>query len=399
MEKKVYTLQYFVEKDLENKQCIDCGGPSPSHVSINQGVFLCTSCANNHKKLGYNISYLHEISSPWDNYLLSYATLGGNSKFKRLCLKYEIPCQTIYENDEERLNKYIIKFGEYCRLLLKSEVEADEPPPPLYKEVAKDKCNLNIEYFGEFKDYKLYKGQHYVAKKKDSIGTKIWNGTKATASVVGTAGELVYKAGKPVVGFLGGAAIQGLKLVGSSLYNHCIGNNGSSNIEFNNNTYNNNHHEVNNEFEVTDYFGNTSHVINVKNLDNPSNQNNINYVNYNNIYSINNQNYQNNLDVKKNIESLNKHNNIIANDNYLINNKINMKNNNSNNSSKNIESLNLTDNFENSDSFNHPDYVRENSNGSNNLIDNNSYAGMEIQFENTDKNKARKEANNFLLQP
>ena len=87
-----YDISYFVNLDSENKICFDCGGPFPTYVSINNGVFICLNCAINHSKLGYNISFIHKVSSPWDPYLLSYAVRGGNSRFKLLCTQYEVFC-------------------------------------------------------------------------------------------------------------------------------------------------------------------------------------------------------------------------------------------------------------------------------------------------------------------
>ena len=46
-----YDLNYFCSLDSENKLCFDCGGAFPKFVSINNGVFLCESCAENHKKI------------------------------------------------------------------------------------------------------------------------------------------------------------------------------------------------------------------------------------------------------------------------------------------------------------------------------------------------------------
>ena len=103
-----YEINYFYSLDSENKICFDCGGPMPTYVSINNGVFICFNCAINHSKLGYNISYIHKVSSPWDQYLLSYAIRGGNSRFKRLCNQYQVPCESSKQDDEEKLNKYII---------------------------------------------------------------------------------------------------------------------------------------------------------------------------------------------------------------------------------------------------------------------------------------------------
>ena len=110
-----------------------------------------------------------------------------------LCDQYEVPCESYHQSDEEKLNKYIIR--------LRSEILADEPPQPLYLEVTKNKCDLNVIYFPEFQNYQLYKGDVIVEKKKNNIGGKIWNGTKTTAGIVGSAEGMVYKVGKPVVCF------------------------------------------------------------------------------------------------------------------------------------------------------------------------------------------------------
>ena len=430
-----YDLQYFVNLDCENKICFDCGGPFPTYVSINNGVFICSNCAKNHEKLEYNISYIHKISSPWDPYLLSYATRGGNSRFKRLCLQYEVPCQSFNENDEEKLTKYIIRLGEYNRLVLRSEVYADEPPQPLYHEVAKQPCNLNIIYFPEFQNYHLYKGEVVVPGKTYSIGGKIWKGTKATAGIMGSAGGLVYKAGKPVVCFLGGAAFKGMKYLGSSLWNHYYGSDNNENIKNNNNNINkggNNNNYINNNninnnninnygqnqilngFALVDYSDEDLNQIKTVDLNSPLDKGNIN-INYNNNINSNKYNIftiddNNNLNDKRNnnnnnnsfnnqIGNLNKHNNIIANDKFLINKNIEYNINKSNdNSSNNINTINLNnknsyDGFEIMTQNQSKDY----NNSSNSLFENNSFAGMNVQFENTDKEKARQDANNFLL--
>jgi hypothetical protein len=281
---QIYDLHYFANLDSENKICFDCGGPFPTYVSINNGVFICSNCANNHKKLGYNISYIHQINAPWDQYLLSFAIRGGNNRFKRLCLQYEVPCQSYNENDEEKLNKYIIRLGEYNRLVLKSEVLAEEPPEPLYFEVAKDPINLNIIYFPEFQNYQLFRGEFNVPVSNNSVGAKIWNGTKATASAVGTAGGLVYKAGKPVVCFLGGTAFKGLKLMGSSIWNHCKGSDKDNKNENkkNNNINNNNNYDgsqIMNDFILVDYSKEDLCQIRPLDLNNPKDKSSMN-VNY-----------------------------------------------------------------------------------------------------------------------
>ena len=430
---KFYDLHYFTNLDSENKICFDCGGPFPTYVSINNGVFICSSCANNHKQLGYNISYIHQISAPWDQYLLSYATRGGNNRFKRLCLQYEVPCQSYNENDEEKLNKYLIRVGEYNRLLLRSEVLAEEPPQPLYFEGAKDPINLNIIYFPEFQNYQLFRGEFNVPVNNTSIGGKIWNGTKTTAGVVGTAGGLVYKAGKPVVCFLGGTAYKGLKLMGSSIWNHYMGsdkNNKNKNNKNNNNNINNNNNnnyggnQFINDFALVDYSNEDLCQIKTLDLNNlkdkgsmnvnynlNNNYNNINRNNNYNIYTVdgNNSNKYMNMNNINNNQYINyNNNNFVTNNHYPVNNNqqynnninININKQNSN-TLKNSNNLNFNNNNYVDFEIVSPNYnqTKDYSISSNSLFENNSFAKMNVQFENTDKEKARQDANNFLLKP
>ena len=423
-----FDLNHFVSLDSENKICFDCGGPFPTYVSINNGVFICSNCASNHEKLGFNISYIHKISSPWDPYLLSYAERGGNTRFKRLCLQYEVPCQSLHENDEEKLKKYIIRLGEYNRLLLRSEILAEEPPQQLYFEVAKNPCNLNVIYFPEFQNYHLYQGEVVVPGKTYSIGGKILNGTKFTAGAIGTAGKFAYKVGKPVVCFFGKATYSGIKYVGSSIWNHYTNSDKNENNKTNSQTNGNNNNNVNNnynlgnnncnnsgknlmnEFALVDYSDDDLCKIKTVDLNTMNNKESIN-VNFNiNTNNINNNNYDYNQRKNNGYHNnpsgninISNHNNIIANDNYLINNgnefnNININNNNINDSNGNVSNnINIDNNI--FGGFEIISQDKDYNNSSNSLFENNSYAGMNVQFENTDKEKARKDANNFLLKP
>jgi hypothetical protein len=431
-----YDLQYFVNLDSENKICFDCGGPFPTYVSINNGAFICSNCAKNHSKLGYNISFIHQINSPWDPYLLSYACRGGNSRFKRLCAQYEVPCQSYNENDSEKLNKYLIRLGEYHRLLLRSEVLAEEPPKPLYFEVAKNKCDLNTIYFPEFENYHLYTGEVVVPGKQYSIGGKIWNGTKTTAGIMGTAGGIVYKVGKPVVCFLGKTAFNGIKFLGKSIYHHYYPEKDKNNKDImNGNKIMNDNYNNSSDFALVDYAdedlketkimninsftdnGNIN-INNMRNNFNYNNQENLNNSNWsnnnkNNTYTINGDNPNNNINIiniginNNQFGNLNNHNNIITNNDDLINNnRINnnynpYNNKQSSDSLKNVIEINKNNNNYN-DGFEILSYnniEKDNNNSSNSLFDTNLYAGMNVQFENTDQKKARQDANNFLLKP
>ena len=364
-------IAYFYGLDSENRICFDCGGAFPCCVSINNGVFLCKFCGENHrKKLNYNISFIRDINDEWDQYLLSYATRGGNSRFKRLCLQYEVPCQSLTENDDEKINKYLIRLGEYVRLLLKSEINCDEPPQPLYNEVAKNPINKDVIYFPEFENYKLFSGKNLVNEKNqnmatnggESTGAKIWEGTKTTFNIMKTTSGIIYNTGKPIVSFLGNAAFSGLKYVGTSVWNYYMNNNETTNGEGNNLKINQTN-EGNNNITITQEYN--------PNYNNSLNNNNYNYNNNNNIYNnnnYNNKNNNNNLNNNYNYNYMNQYNNHnLQNKNYLTNsnkfniftindinsnNKINMNNKNNMNNMipkpmKNSEKMNNNNNIPN----------------------------------------------------
>ena len=216
---QLFDLEYFISLDNENKICFDCGGPFPTYVSINNGVFICSNCSKNHEKLGYNISYIYQINSPWDQYLLSYVLRGGNSRFKQLCQEYDVPCQSFDENDEEKLNKYIIELGNYHRLTLRSEILAEEPPKSLSFDDATKKCNLDIILFPELNDYHLYKGE--MIPGKTTFGGKIWKGTKVTAKFIGHKGGLIFKTGKRI---LSNGTSKGIEYIGKHIWNYHTNN-------------------------------------------------------------------------------------------------------------------------------------------------------------------------------
>ena len=370
-----FDVAYFYGLDSENRICFDCGGAFPSCVSINNGVFLCKFCGENHrKKLNYNISFIREINDDWDQYLLSYATRGGNSRFKRLCLQYEIPCQSLTQNDDEKINKYLIRLGEYIRLLLKSEINCDEPPPALYKEVANDPINQNTIYFPEFENYTLFKG-NFTAKGNDnknftnnqtntddtpstSTGAKIWEGTKTTFNIMKTTTGVIYNTGKPIVSFLGNTAFNGLKYVGSSVWNYYMNNNETNNGEGNGEGNNSQKNQTDN--------GNNNN-IKMQQKQNPDYNNLNNQANYNNNFDNNNKNYFNNNSNTKFDYNINNNNYINFNNN---NNNNNIYNNNYNNSiNYNIQNKN---NLTNSNKYNiftiNDNGISNNNNNTNNIF-------------------------------
>ena len=108
----INVLSFLFEKDLENKLCVECKSPMPSLVSINNAVLLCGKCAEKHKELGYNISYIRDVKEEWDNYLIAYFERGGNSRYIRFSQQYNL-------NDLPIAEKLKSKIMEYYRLLVR----------------------------------------------------------------------------------------------------------------------------------------------------------------------------------------------------------------------------------------------------------------------------------------
>ena len=75
--------QTIFSLDSKNKKCNDCGDEDVKFVSINNGITLCELCAEIHKNLGNQISYLRSIDDEFDDYLMNFFIYGGNKKFRR----------------------------------------------------------------------------------------------------------------------------------------------------------------------------------------------------------------------------------------------------------------------------------------------------------------------------
>ena len=134
--------------DEENNKCVDCGKENPSKVSVNNGVILCEGCATEHAQLGSKISYIRDLSDNFDEYLLNYFTLGGNSKFKRF-LKEENVNTSLPINQ-----KYLTKACDFYRINLKKKVQGDKLLEKNYEnpnEIVENPEN----YFPEFENYEL----------------------------------------------------------------------------------------------------------------------------------------------------------------------------------------------------------------------------------------------------
>ena len=316
-------MNYLYEKDNENKLCVHCKNSMPKFVSINNSILICSQCYLKHLSLGYNISYVRSIKDPWDPYLLSYLERGGNSRFIKLIKKYNLenlPIQILF-------NTRII---EYYRLLIKSEVLADEPPDQIESQFILNQIDNSIIYFPEFEDYHIFEGKiipkvntttylitlfryigsGYLNKKinDNDIYGKTLKGTLTLLKGIKEGGKIMYKTSKPIFKYLSIKTIQGIgylcKKAIDELDESNNDNNGNKcNIDINDflnvNNYiitpslefptfeeimmanNNNYNNYNNDFPIDDF--NTFNQQNPNVIVMGGNENNNNYDNFINI--------------------------------------------------------------------------------------------------------------------
>ena len=177
--------------DEENNKCADCGKENPTKVSVNNGIVICEGCAAEHTQLGPTISFVRELSDYFDEYLLNYFVLGGNSKFRRFITE---------ENLDSSLpinQKYLTKACNLYRINLKRKVQGNKLLEKNYEnpnEILENPEN----HFPEFENY-IIKGapQENQTKMEQakkvlgnigsglfSFGKKMYSGVKQGANYV-----------------------------------------------------------------------------------------------------------------------------------------------------------------------------------------------------------------------
>ena len=177
--------------DEENSKCADCGKENPTKVSVNNGIIICEGCAAEHTKLGPTISFVRDLSDYFDEYLLNYFILGGNSKFKRFLIEENVdPSFSINQ-------KYLTKACNLYRINLKRKVQGNMLLEKNYEnpnEILENPEN----HFPEFENY-IIKGvpQENTTKVEQakkvlgnigsglfSFGKKMYSGVKQGANYV-----------------------------------------------------------------------------------------------------------------------------------------------------------------------------------------------------------------------
>lgn len=158
--------------DPKNKRCNDCGDKSVEYVSVNNGITLCELCAEIHKKLGRQVSFVRKIDDDFDDYLANYFIYGGNKKFskklKSLGVNLDMQKSKLYKTygadyyrrnlkvkvdgngDEEDLK---IDFDNASTVMKESEIPFNYPELEKYRDITKKKKNKeNIDINNDEED-------------------------------------------------------------------------------------------------------------------------------------------------------------------------------------------------------------------------------------------------------
>ena len=94
IKKEVEKESELADKDLIsaieiNKQCNDCGKKDPRWCSINNAVFLCSTCARTHKKFNQEVSTIKSLEvDPWTKQEINFEALYNYISKKVIALFY-----------------------------------------------------------------------------------------------------------------------------------------------------------------------------------------------------------------------------------------------------------------------------------------------------------------------
>ena len=145
-------IDEIIKYDSKNQICIDCEDKNITHVSINNGIFLCSKCAEKHKVYGNQISYIKSIYDMFDSYLLSFLQKGGNRNFKNKLEEYGVDLKML------RLKLYKTKGADYYRRRLHAKVKGEPKPQKDFKN-ANEISVIDSHIFPEFDNYIVGEGK------------------------------------------------------------------------------------------------------------------------------------------------------------------------------------------------------------------------------------------------
>ena len=309
---KLSKKETILNIDEQNKNCVDCNSEDVKYVSINNGITLCEKCAEEHKKLGSNLSYIRNLDDEFDEYLLNYLVLGSNTKFKKnlelLKININLPIE----------QKYKTKGVDFYRNNLKNKVVGQKLSDINFEDGNEILAEIPNN-FPEFENYQLQNekktnffvgfGKKFLNFSKE-IGTKVKNskvtenikkGGIAAFSGMKKAGNFVAKKTEPATkqikkagNFVGMEVKKGYK----GLVSH-ITKKGKDNNEDNGKVDENKKNEEDNKNNNEEHKEEYNIPVDVGGNENNNNNNNNNENNNNNNENVDDQNKEENKEENK----------------------------------------------------------------------------------------------------
>lgn len=163
--------------DEENYKCADCQIEKPTVISINNGITICNSCAQQHQILGHSISYLKNINEKLDEYLFNFIVFGSNTRFKKFILTENI------DGNLSIKKRYKTQALYFYRKMLKAKVFGKELPIKEYNdpnEIVENNIEDDYPEFNKYiiKNQIIEKGVFKKESKLQKIFNKLIIGTK-----------------------------------------------------------------------------------------------------------------------------------------------------------------------------------------------------------------------------
>ena len=149
-----------LSNEEENKKCFDCENQPARWTSLNNGIYLCHECSEEHKNIESGLSIIKSINlDQWNKNQLKIMKVGGNKKLKTFLGQNNIP------QNVDKKTLYNSKIMVYYRKQLKAEAEGElllEQLPPKeeflssYNENTNDNINQKDDNFKTNENFVFY---------------------------------------------------------------------------------------------------------------------------------------------------------------------------------------------------------------------------------------------------
>ena len=165
----------IILEDPYNKTCFECSKPNPEYISINNAIFLCNECVQNHLKLPKSISYI--INNNINNLSMKniqYLSYGGNKNLNEFIINNFPNLMNL-----SSIYLYQTYAMEYYRKTIEYFVEGGMKPIKPDNNIAYEIINLNNKEKNDIGKYlylnKKEKKQKLIRKIKSDSFIKFRN--------------------------------------------------------------------------------------------------------------------------------------------------------------------------------------------------------------------------------